>query len=108
MAEQYPFAFVNATVTAGATAVTILSLLQGEGFNPTGACVGLSVTFDANTYWGSASTVTNTDGALVAANTPVTDAGTGVSGNSIPIANMFVYKQAAGDANCVIYARFIP
>lgn len=108
MPTQRPFFAGNATVTAAATAVSILALIQGEGFQPTGACVSLNITFDANVYLGWESSVTNTDGGLIPANTPVTDSAVGALSDNIPISQMFFYKQAAGDANCVIYARFIP
>lgn len=107
MAAQNNFAFVNGTVVSEATAVSILSLLQDAGFEPTGACVSLNVVFDADTYWGSAATVDDSDGALVVANTPVSDAADGRAGNAIPIASMFVFKNGVGNADCVIYARFI-
>lgn len=108
MPTQNDFAFVNATVTSVATAVSIHALLVSAGFTPRGGCVALNVTANTDTYWGSASTVTNSDGALVAANTPVSDSATGGGSNMIPIAHMFVYKAAAGDSSLVIYARFTP
>ena len=108
MATQNSFFFGNATVVSAATAVSVLSLIRGEGFEPTGACVSLNVMFDANTYWGSSSSVTNTDGALVTANTAVVDAADGRGANTIPISQMFIFKEGVGDADCVIYARFIP
>ena len=108
MPTQADFFFGNVTVTAGATAVSIYDLLVANSYTPKGGCVALNVTFSSNTYWGNASTVTNTDGGLVTANTPVTDSATGGGSNMIPIAHMFVFKQAAGDASGVIYARFTP
>lgn len=108
MPTQSDFAFVNVTVTAGATAVSVYDLLVSAGYTPVGGCVALNVAFSSNTYWGNASTVTNTDGALVAANTPVSDSATGDRSNYIPIAHMYVYKQAAGNASGTIYARFTP
>ncbi len=104
MAQQ-PFVFVNATITNDATAVSVLSLL---GITPTGACVSLNVTCNTDTYWGRASTVTNTTGGLVQANNPVADSATGVAGNTIPIESMFIYNHSGGDSTAVVYARFIP
>ncbi len=104
MAQQ-PFVFTNGTVTSGATAVSVLSML---GITPTGACVGLNVTCSTASYWGNASTVTNTDGGLVAANVPVSDTATGVAGNTIPIEKMFIYNNSGSPCTAVIYARFIP
>lgn len=105
MASQYPFFFGNATVVNSATAVSVLSLL---GFTPTGACVSLNISLSTNSYWGYASTVTNTDGGLVTANTPIVDAADGRGSNVIPISQMFVYNNSGGNATAVIYARFIP
>ena len=109
MASQYPFAFGNATVTSSATAVSVLSLITTIlGAAPTGACVSLNVSLSQNSYWGNSSAVTNTDGALVTANTPVSDSGTGVSGNAVPIAQMFIYQNSGSPATATVYARFIP
>jgi len=107
MATQNSFFFGNASVVSEATAVSVLSLIQGEGFNPTGTCVSLNITFDTDVYYGNASTVTDSDGALVTAGTPVADSASGVGGNTIPLASIFVFKNGVGDADCVIFARFV-
>lgn len=108
MATQSCFFFGNGSVTNSATAVSVLSLIVAAGYTPKGGCVGLNVTANTNLYWGNASTVTNTDGGLVAANTPVTDSGTGLSGNVIPLNEMFVYNNSGGTSSVAIYARFTP
>ena len=108
MPTQSCFVFTNGTVTNDATAVSILSLIVASGYTPTGGCVALNITFNTATYWGNASTVTNTTGALVAANTPVSDGGTGLTGNVIPINEMYVYNHSGGDSTAAIYARFTP
>jgi hypothetical protein len=108
MAEQKDFFFGNGTVVNAATAVSVLSLIVAASYTPTGGCVSLNVAFDVDTYWGNASTVTNSDGALVPANTPVVDSGTGLTGNVVPINKMFVYRTGGGNASAVIYARFTP
>ena len=109
MPAQYPFFFGNGSVTSSATAVSVQSLIAtAMGFVPKGACVSLNVTCSTATYWGFASTVTNTDGALVAANTPVTDSATGQLSDAIPISQMFIYNNSGGASSVVIYARFIP
>lgn len=108
MPQQYPFFFGNASLTNDATALSILALIQAASFQPTGPCVSLNVTFNTNTYWGYASTVTNTDGALVPANTPVSDSGVGALSDTVPISQMYVYNHSGGTASGVIYARFIP
>src|SRR6187549_904724 len=99
MTQQKSFTFFNGTVVRVATAVSILSLIEDSGYTPTGGCVGLNVAFNEPTYWGNDSTVTDADGALVPATTPVTDSGTGLTGNVVPINEMFVFKAAAGDAD---------
>lgn len=106
--NSFPFFFGNATITTGATAVSVLALLQAAGFQPTGSCVSLNVTCDTATYWGNASTVTNTDGALVPATTPVVDSAVGFASDTVPIARMFVYNNSGGASMATIYARFIP
>lgn len=108
MPTQSNFAFVNGTVVSVATAVSIRSLLVAGGYTPTGGCVALNAVASTNTYWGNASTVTDSAGALVSANTPVSDSATGINGDYIPISEMYVYKAAAGDASLVIYVRFTP
>jgi hypothetical protein len=108
MATQPCFVFANGTVTNDATAVSVLSLIVAAGYTPTGGCVALNITLNTATYWGNASTVTNSNGALVAANTPVTDGGTGLTGNVIPINEMYLFNHSGGDASAVIYARFTP
>lgn len=108
MAQQKTFKFGNVTVTSVATAVSVLSLVQSLNYIPTGGCVALNLVFNTDTYWGDASTVTNSDGALVPANTQVVDGGTGLTGNVVPLNEMFVYKAAAGDASGVLYVRFTP
>lgn len=108
MATQNDIAFIPVTITAGATALSIYALLVAGGLTPQGGCVALRITFGADTYWGSASTVTDADGALVASGTVITDSATGAAGNVIPIAHLYIYKKAAGDASGTIYARFMP
>lgn len=108
MAEQIPFVFFNATITNDATAVSIDALIRAAGYAVTGACVSLNVAIDAATYWGNASTVTNSNGALVPANTPVTDGASGQPSDAVPVARMFIYNHSGGTANATIYARFIP
>ena len=108
MAAQNDVVFTPITITAGATAVSILSALVAAGFTPTGGCVALRVVFGADTYWGNISTVTHATGALVASGVIFTDNATGAGSNTIPIAHMYIYKQAAGDATGTIYARFTP
>lgn len=106
---QDDFFFGNVTVVASATAVSIFTLLGSASYTPKGGCVSLNVTFDADTYWGSSSSVTDADGALLPANTPLSDSATGGGSNMIPVAHMFCYKAAAGgDTDGVIYARFTP
>lgn len=107
MATQNSFFFGNVTVTSEATAVSILALLLAASFQPTGTCVSLNIVFDTNTYWGTASTVTEVAGALVTAGTPVVDSADGSHGNTIPLSQMFVFKDGVGDASGVLYARFI-
>lgn len=108
MATQNNFAFVNGTVTTSATAVSVLSLFVAAGYTPAGGCVALNVTCDTNSYWGNASTVTNSDGALVASGTPVTDSASGLTGNVIPINQMFLYQNSGGVCSVVLYGRFTP
>ncbi len=108
MPQQYPFFFGNGTITNDATAVSVLSLIQAAGFQPTGACVSLNVTCNTATYWGYSSAVTNSDGALVAANTPVTDSASGQPSDAVPISQMFIYNHSGGTSTATIYARFIP
>lgn len=108
MASQNDFAFIPVTVTAGATALSIYDLLVAASFTPRSGCAALSVKFGADTYWGNVSTMTDADGALVASGTAVSDNATGVGSDVIPIAHMYIYKKAAGDATGTIYARFTP
>ena len=108
MPTQSTFFFGNGEITSSATAVSVLSLIIADGYTPKGGCVSLNVTCSTNTYWGNASTVTNTDGALVTANTPFTDSGTGLTGNVIPINEMFIYNNSGGASAVVIFARFTP
>lgn len=109
MPQQYPFFFGNGSITNDATAVSVESLITTAlGFVPKGACVSLNVTCNTNTYWGYSSSVTNTDGALVAANTPVTDAASGQPSDAVPISQQFIYNHSGGTCSVVIYARFIP
>lgn len=109
MPQQYPFAFGNATITNDATAVSVESLLTTiMGFVPKGACVSLNVTCNTATYWGNSSAVTNSDGALVAANTPVSDSATGQLSDAVPVSQMFIYNHSGGSSTATIYARFIP
>lgn len=109
MPTQDDFVFANVTVTSAATAVSVYDLIVAAGVTPRGGCVRLKLTFSSNTYWGNSSSVTDSDGALVAANTAaIDDSATGASSNVIPIAHIFVYKAAAGDASGTIYARFTP
>ena len=104
-----PFFFGNATVISAATAVSIASLISGAGFTITGQCVGLTVTFDKDTYWGNSASVTDINGgALVSAGQSVSDSASGWQSNVIPISQMFVYRAAALNTSAVIYARFIP
>lgn len=109
MPQQYPFFFGNGSITSGATAVSVESLITtAMGFVPKGACVSLNVTCSTNTYWGYSSSVTNTDGALVPANTPVVDNASGQPSDTIPISQQFIYNNSGGSSSVVIYARFIP
>ena len=108
MAHQ-PFGFANVTVSAAATAVSVASLIAGASVGavtPTGACVSLNIVFTSDTYWGNTSTVTNADGVLVAANTPMVDGATGRAGDTVPISQMYVYS--VGGASGSVYSRFIP
>lgn len=107
MAEQVPFVFFNATITNDATAVSIDALIRAS-YAITGSCVSLNVTCDTATYWGNASTVTNTNGALVPANTPVSDSAVGFASDTVPIARMFLFNHSGGTSTATIYARFIP
>jgi hypothetical protein len=108
MATQTDFAFIPVTITAGATAGSIYDIIVAGGVTPVGGCTALRVVFGADTYWGNVSTVTQATGALVASGVIITDTATGAGGNVIPIAQMFIFKQAAGDATGTIYARFTP
>jgi len=108
MATQTDFAFIPVTITAGAIASSVYDLLVAGGLTPTGSCVALRIALGADTYWGNVSTVTDSSGALVTSGTVITDTATGASSNAIPIAQMFIYKKASGDATGTIYARFTP
>jgi len=108
MAQQYPFFAGNDSITNDATAVSVLSLIQAAGFQPTGSCTYLSVTCSTATYWGWASTVTNTDGALVAITTPVVQTAVGALSDTIPISQMYIYNHSGSTCVATIFARFIP
>jgi hypothetical protein len=108
MAEQYPFVFFNASITNDATAVSIDALIRAAGYSVTGSCVSLNVTCNTDVYWGNASTVTNTNGALVASGIPVSDGAVGAASDCIPIARMFIFNHSGGTSTATIYARFIP
>lgn len=108
MADPVPFVACNQTVTNDATAVSVLDLIHSAGFTPTGSCTGLNITFDTVTYWGNASTVTNTNGLLLAANTPALGGAVGFASDNIPIARMFVYNHSGGTSTAAIWATFIP
>src|SRR5687768_4793192 len=104
MPTSRPFFFGDGTVTSGATAVSVLSLIQADGFEPTGSCVSLNVSCSTATYWGWESTVTNTDVALVGANTPVTDSAVGAMSDTVPISQLFIYNNSGGPSTVTIYA----
>jgi hypothetical protein len=106
--EQIPFVAGNATVANDATAVSVLSLIQAIEPLVTGSCTGLNITFDTATYWGNDSAVTNTNGLLVAANTPALGSAVGWGSDTIPIARMFVFNHSGSTATGAIWATFIP
>ena len=95
-------------MTNTATAVSILSLIVAAGYTPKGGCVSLNVTANTALYWGGAATVTNTDGGLVGANASVVDSGTGLTGDVIPINQMFLFNNSGGTSSVAIFARFTP
>ena len=108
MAEQFPFVAGNASIVNDATAVSVLALIKSLGVSPTGSCTGLNVTCSTDTYWGYESTVTNTDGLLVSANTPALGSAVGWASDTIPISRMFVFNHSGGTSSAAIWATFIP
>jgi len=104
--------FGTRTITAAATAVSIDSLIRGtpaagQAAAFTGTGIGCSMNFSASKdiYVGTASTVTDsTGGGLLSANTPFTDAGTGVGGNIVDPMLLYVYS-AGSDATITVYFR---
>jgi hypothetical protein len=105
---QTPFAFFNATVTSGATAVSILSLIQGAGITVSGSCVSLNVASNTDMYWGNSSAVNQTTGALVFSGIAITDSASGKASDTVPISQMYIFNNSGGTSTVTIYVRFIP
>jgi hypothetical protein len=114
MAEQLGW-YNTVTLTAAATAQSIYALVTNTSLayalpkNLPGQCVSLSFTADVPIKVGFASgDLDDTHGGGLGANTPFTDSASGVSGNTIPLGQMYVYSPtASGTATLTIYLRFV-
>jgi hypothetical protein len=105
------------TVTSAATAtalslydlVTDTSLSYALSKNLPGQCVSLNFSANVDIKVGfSAAQLSESLGATLAANTPFVDSASGVSGNTIPIGQIFIYTPtSSGDATVTCYLRFI-
>jgi hypothetical protein len=104
MAQIY---FDTLTITAGATAVTIRSLLTAGSFGGTAQGCSLWFQGDKDIYVGNSSSVTDVSGGgLLAATTPFTDSGTGQGGNVVDPNLFYVYAPlAGGDVALTIFFR---
>lgn len=97
-----PFWFDVFTLTAGATAVSLLAAASSSSLtNPFapggGQVVSLSFTADKDMRIGfSTTSVDEDEGATLLANTPFADSASGVSGNTIPLGNIYLYAPLAG------------
>lgn len=112
MAEQLVF-FNTVTLTAAATAASIYDKVTDTALsyalpkNLPGQCVSMNFYSDVDIKVGYG-TVDATHGVTLTANTQFVDSATGVSGNSIPIAQLLVYSPlASGTATITCYLRFI-
>jgi hypothetical protein len=103
--------FGTRTITAAATAVSISAAIRGtagSGQAPAyaGSGIGVSLNFyaDKDIYVGTDSTVTDSaNGALLPANTPFSDSGTGMGGNAVDITQLFVYSAGTNATLTVFY-----
>lgn len=110
MANQQIF-YNDVTVTALATARSIYDLVTDTSLDHAlspnlGQCVSLNFvgTADMKVGFGTAQ-VDATHGVTLTAGTAFADSATGVSGNTIPIAQIYLYSTAG--STVTIYLRFI-
>jgi len=114
MSEQR-FFYNTVQLTATATArslydlVTDVNLSYALPKNLIGPCVSLNfISNVAIKVGGTAAELDDTHGGGLAAGTPFQDSATGAAGNSIPLAQIFLYSPtASGTATVTIYLRFI-
>jgi hypothetical protein len=109
-----PFWFDTITITAGATAVSLLSAITDSSLiNPFvpggGQVVSLNFAADKDMRIGfSAASVDADEGGVLAADTSFTDSATGVSGNTIPLSQIYLFAPlAGGDVTVTVYVRAI-
>lgn len=102
------------TITAAATAVSIFDKVTSSSLtNPFapggGQVVSLNLVADKDMRIGfSTASVDDDEGGLLTAGTAFTDSASGVGGNTIPLANIFVYAPTAGGTVAVTcYIRCI-
>lgn len=112
----YQLGFYNTvTLTGAATALSLYDLVTNTSLsyalpkNLPGQCVAMNFISDKDIKVGfSSSELDDTHGGSLAADTYFTDWATGVSGNSIPLAQIFLYSPtASGTSTITVYLRFI-
>jgi hypothetical protein len=96
------FWFDTFTLTAAATAVSLFDKVTSSSLtNPFapggGQVVSLNFVADKDLRIGfSTASVDDDEGGVLIAGTPFVDSATGVSGNTIPLANIFLYAPTGG------------